>query len=444
MPFSIFSQDVKCGEIIAGIYNYEDMKTNVSYRRHFLDYLYRANFKSSEDVVSAGISLQAIIPTEVPGVDIPFIGSGNFDKKKYDEWRSSYQKKVTDDISLDESMSRARQWVEIEVVKAWSKCVFDVNKAKEKGVVAEIIPIDTETVEFKATFVPVSGIDHTTINGKLEVTNGTILTKVTDNAFKNSGILGTGDRSVLIKLVPGRTLIVRLYTKNHTVTKKYPAILPGSIQSFDSDKTDVFPGELVSLSWQALNVKDLKLDGTQVNSSGSQKVPVSSKHTFNLVGIDAFGKKNQKSLTVNVKPAPVHITSCVVNVAVPAWVGTSGDGKEGPTLLGFTFTSEDQKTVLFEGRRGGQHDPCPLVGGQALDIPLTMMQSDLLLYTKDKLPRFHSSFTKMPHGHDQCIFEITGKFNLSDGTDIKFVIGQMRMMQNTTERDNRVINVAWQ
>ncbi|SEI69969.1 hypothetical protein SAMN04487995_1771 [Dyadobacter koreensis] len=435
-----YSQDLPCGEIRTGLYNYENLNTSSSFRSDFYEYLYNADFKSENDVLSAGISLETLIPGPVAGTFLPFIGSGNFDKSSYSQWRSEYSKTRQVKISYEQSFSRARQYVEIEVVKAWSNCMYINAKLKQKGIVTEIVPIDLTTVEFRATWVSVNGIPDIGIARSLEVTNGRISTPNAQNPFKKGGVIDAGDKSVIITLVPGKPLIVRLYLTKDIISDKFPAVLPGKLNKFISDKTEIFAGEPVNLGWESSGLVNLTLNNQPVSASGSRDFYPTANETYTLSGEDVFGSKIQKTLSVNVKPAPVQIVSCQINYHVPAWA----DDKEGPTLLNITISTEDQQTLLFSAQRGGSWDPCPIPKGQDLLVPMQRAPNIALnQLIKDKLRRVYVYLVKNPHGNDKVVLEVTGTFFLSDGKSIPFNVKQFRLEDNDDQHDSAFAEVTW-
>ena len=429
----------RCAEVLKhGLYNYENISTSSQYKKDYLDFLYYSNFQSSQEATDAGIDLT--VP--IPGSDIILGGSGNFDSKKYQEWRSEYSHHIQEHITYNQAYASVRKYVEISLVKAWSECIYATEKSKQKGLISEFIPIDDDHVEFRAEWVAFSGIDNSRILS-FEVHGGVMNTPISQNFFKKGNALNSAKRSVIFKRVTGKTLIVVLRLKNDDVAEKFPAPSPGAILSLSSDKPVVEIGKNVVVTWNTDRIKNVKLNGTAVPTVGNQTFPISQRTIFLLTGTNLLNKPVSQEIAVEAVSTPIYITSGKVIFSIPAWA----DGKDDNTLIKYTISTENGQLLVASCQRGGDNDKCEVDQGQSLEMVMTFNGGDMKTFTKELLPRIQVHIDKIPNGNDALTCGFDGVFNLSNGAVARFACANqgdhMHFDSNDPQSWTGIVNVSW-
>lgn len=425
-----FAQDnTDCNAVLShGIYNYDEIKSNSQYQRDYLNYLYEADFQSSSEATKAGIDLS--VP--IPGTDIILGGSGNFDSKKYQEWRHTYITTVKEHVKYDQAYARTWSYISVPLIQAWTTCVM----RNETGPVLGFYPIDDKKVELRAKYVGQGGVDDARLTDALEITGATLATAITSNSLRKNALLNTAIKSVTLNRKPGQTLKVTLHTNRGDKSLTYPAPPVGVIVRFVASPTQIYTGDVASLSWETNALSNIKLDNEDVNAIDSRTIKPSQSTTYTLMGKTANGSVTTQKVTVNVVPRPRTIVSGEVDIEVPAWA----DGKDDDTNISFSIKTQNE-LLIADGSKWGPGDKLELNPGTGT-IVMTMRTTDISTLDINNLPRVHFSVHKHPNGGDKMTFAAHGRFHLSDGSVATFGTDYLRMQDNDPQSWDGLLNVS--
>jgi hypothetical protein len=431
ITYSFAQDNTDCNAILThGIYNYDEIKSNSQYQRDYLNYLYEANFQSSSQATAAGIDLS--VP--IPGTDIILGGSGNFDSKKYQEWRHTYSTTQTEHVKYDQAYARVRSYISVPLIQAWTTCVMK----NEPGVVIGFYPIDDKKVELRTRYAPGSdGISDARLTTAPEIIGGTLATPASANGLRKNAILTNAIKSVTLNRKPGQTLKVTLHTNRGDKSLTYPAPPVGVIVRFVASPSQLYTGDVASLSWETNALGDIKLDNEAVNATDSRTIKPIQSTTYTLTGKTVTGTVATQKVTVNVVPRPRTIVSGEVDIEVPAWA----DGKDDDTNISFAVKTQTE-LLIADGSKWGPGDKLELDPGTGT-IVMTMRTTDIPTLTIDNLPRIHFSVHKHPNGGDKMTFAAHGRFHLSDGTLATFNTDYLRLQDNDPQSWDGFLNVSF-
>ncbi|TFZ65647.1 hypothetical protein E4631_15625 [Hymenobacter sp. UV11] len=430
ITYSFAQDNTDCNAILShGIYNYDEIKSNSQYQRDYLDYLYEANFQSSSQATSAGIDLS--VP--IPGTDIILGGSGNFDSKKYQEWRHTYSTTQIQHVKYDQAYARVRSYTSLPLIQAWTTCTMK----NEIGPVIGLYPVDDKKVELRAKFVGQAGVDDARLTAALEITGGTLATALTANSLRKNALLNSAIKSVTLNRKPGQTLKVTLHTNRGDKSLTYPAPPVGVIVRFVASPTQLYTGDVANLSWETNALSDIKLDNEAVNAIDSRTIKPTQSTTYTLTGKTASGTVTKQKVTVSVVPRPRTIVSGEVIIEVPIWA----DGKNDDTNMSFEVKTQSE-LLIADGSKWGPGEKLELKPNSTGNIVMKMRTADIPTLTIDNLSRIHFYVHKNPNGNDGMTFATHGRFFLSDGTVATFGTTYLRLQSNDPQSWDDLLDVT--
>ena len=402
-PAVAFS-DLKCEEILRnGIFRYDYVRYNEKYRYDFYDYVYQNNFKSEDDVINSGMSLD--LPTDI---GIPIGISGHFDYEKHKQWREIYQHERQEMETRDIAYENIKRYADTSITNNWLRCKFYESRTKEKGLQLLIEDAGPEHIIFSATYDPFGSNDPNTKIKKLTIKGGSLEDSICSTIRKGQRI-GPGGSSVFIKRSHSQQLSIILETEQSTKTIKYPAPPELAVMFFNSSANEIYKGDSVELKWEIKSAIKISLNGEDINSKGNRKIRIDSTCSFELKALGIFGDSIKVIQTVKAINKPVLLTGGKIIFSVPGWA----DGKDDDTH--FVVEVTNSNGTLFSTYVNNRND-WPIENSSFTDnIPINIDRKSLEL-RRELVRDCVAKVTKYPNGHDKVTFYLYFEFTFSDNT----------------------------
>lgn len=396
--------EFKCEEIFRnGIFRYDYVRYNEKYRYYFYDYVYQNNFKSEDDVVNSGMSLD--LPTDI---GIPIGISGHFDYERHRQWREIYQHERQEMESRDIAYENIKRYADTNITNNWLRCKFLEARSKEKGLQLLIEDAGSERIILTATYDPLGNNDPNTKINKLTVKGGSLEDSICSTIRKGQKI-GPGGSSVFISRKQNQQLSIILETEQGSKTINYPAPPELAVMFFTLSANEIYKGDSVELRWEVKSATNIFINGETVNPIGNRKIKVDTTITFELKALGVFGDSVKIIQTVKAIDKPILLTGGRIIFTVPAWA----DGKDDNTHFVVEITNSNGTLVsTYVNNR----DDWPIENASFTDnIPIGIDRKSTEL-RRELLRDCIARVTKYPNGHDKVTFYLNFEFTFSDNS----------------------------
>jgi len=127
---------------------YDIVRTSSSEELHELldDYIYQKDYKSHDEALKDGFSLQAIV------YGVPLKAGATFDQKQKDEWKHEYQARKKLQIDQKKRTQFEQLTLNVPAMQAITKCIAETEGY---GVIASLDPASDCTASFSALYHPI-------------------------------------------------------------------------------------------------------------------------------------------------------------------------------------------------------------------------------------------------------------------------------------------------
>ncbi|MBO9729570.1 MAG: hypothetical protein J7623_13110 [Chitinophaga sp.] len=408
------TSDDPCEAILRnGVFRTSFIKYNENYRRAFFDFIYQSNFQSAQDVTDAGLSVQLLTD-----IGIPVGGSGNFDQQKYQEWRSLYNRQITDIQSKQLAFTIISSYADTSLTNNWYRCKYLQARVQDKGLQLLLQDAGPNLAILTASFDGI-GDDASTRFSNMSIDGGKVL-RPSANPFKKGIRIGSGGKSVMLKRIAGKSLNIIFETTAQSKNAQLKSPPPLGLVYFYSDQQEVYVGDSVTVKWEIISSDIVTLNGEIVPAKGEKTIKVVDTLLLELKGRSLSGRQLTASKKIFPAPRLTTLVSGEIELTTAAWM----DGKDADTHMHFLFRNANGKEVFAYFNESNNW---PLEGNASQTAPLTLLPGvDPKELTKKALSNLTVTGTKYPNGHDKVTMyvNLTLKFNNSTAMKLSQNSGQ--------------------